>query len=78
MPTTLHIHGLDCADEAAELREALQSRPGVKAVFVLLTILVHANLWSAIAADMGVSLAVVFNALRLLRANGTAGQITPP
>jgi Cd2+/Zn2+-exporting ATPase len=39
----------------------------VKAVFVVLTILGHANLWTAIAADMGVSLAVVFNALRLLR-----------
>ena len=25
-----------------------------------------------------VSLAVVFNALRLLRANGTAGELTPP
>ncbi len=27
---TLRVHGLDCADEAAELREALQSRPGVR------------------------------------------------
>ena len=30
MMTTLRVHGLDCADEAAELREALQSRPGVR------------------------------------------------
>lgn len=39
---------------------------GVKAVFVLLTFAGHASLWAAIAADMGVSLIVVFNALRLL------------
>lgn len=41
---------------------------GVKAVFVVLTIFGHANLWTAIAAEMGVSLAVAFNAVRLLRA----------
>lgn len=40
---------------------------GVKAVFVGLTMLGHASLWAAIAADMGVSLLVIFNALRLLR-----------
>ena len=28
--TTLRVHGLDCADEATELREALQSRAGVR------------------------------------------------
>ena len=40
----------------------------VKAAFVLLTFLGTASLWTTIAADMGVSLAVVFNALRPLRA----------
>ncbi len=39
----------------------------VKALFVLLTLFGHASLWSAIAADMGASLLVIFNALRLLR-----------
>ena len=39
----------------------------VKAVFVVLTMLGHASLWAAIAADMGVSLLVIFNALRLLQ-----------
>lgn len=39
----------------------------VKAVFVVLTMLGHASLWAAIAADMGMSLLVIFNALRLLR-----------
>jgi Cd2+/Zn2+-exporting ATPase len=38
----------------------------VKAVFVALTLVGHASLWTAIAADMGVSLLVIFNALRLL------------
>jgi Cd2+/Zn2+-exporting ATPase len=40
----------------------------VKAVFVVLTFAGFASLWSAIAADMGVSLLVIFNALRLLGA----------
>jgi Cd2+/Zn2+-exporting ATPase len=40
---------------------------GIKAVFVLLTFGGVASLWAAIAADMGASLLVVANALRLLR-----------
>ena len=40
---------------------------GVKAVFVVLTFVGIATLWGAIAADVGASLLVVFNALRLLR-----------
>ncbi len=39
----------------------------VKALFVVLTFAGVASLWGAIAADMGASLLVVFNALRLLR-----------
>jgi len=39
----------------------------VKAVVVALTLAGHASLWTAIAADIGVSLLVIFNALRLLR-----------
>ena len=38
----------------------------VKAVFIVLTFSGHASLWAAIAADMGASLLVIFNALRLL------------
>lgn len=38
----------------------------VKAVFVVLTFAGHASLWGAIAADTGISLVVVANALRLL------------
>jgi Cd2+/Zn2+-exporting ATPase len=39
----------------------------VKAVFVILNFAGHASLWSAIAADTGASLLVIFNGLRLLR-----------
>lgn len=39
----------------------------VKAAFVVLTFLGSASLWSAIAADTGASLLVIFNGLRLLR-----------
>jgi Zn2+/Cd2+-exporting ATPase len=37
----------------------------VKAIFVILTMLGQASLWAAISADMGASLLVVMNALRL-------------
>ena len=39
----------------------------VKALFVVLTFLGYAYLWAAIAADLGASLLVIFNGLRLLR-----------
>jgi Cd2+/Zn2+-exporting ATPase len=39
----------------------------VKAVFVILTFAGFASIWAAIAADMGASLLVIFNGLRLLR-----------
>lgn len=38
----------------------------VKAIFTVLTFLGHSSLWGAIAADMGITLIVIFNALRLL------------
>lgn len=42
----------------------------VKAAFVVLTLSGHTSMWAAIAADMGASLLVVFNGLRLLRVGG--------
>jgi Cd2+/Zn2+-exporting ATPase len=39
----------------------------IKAAFVLLTAVGYATLWAAIAADMGASLLVIANGLRLLR-----------
>ncbi|GIZ12510.1 heavy metal translocating P-type ATPase [Pseudomonas sp. NCCP-436] len=40
---------------------------GIKAVFLGLTLAGQATMWMAVFADMGVSLMVVFNGLRLLR-----------
>ena len=39
----------------------------IKAIFMVATFLGFASLWAAIAADMGASLLVIFNGLRLLR-----------
>lgn len=41
---------------------------GIKAVFLVLALTGEATLWMAVFADMGASLLVVFNGLRLLRA----------
>ena len=41
---------------------------GIKAVFLLLAVFGTATMWMAVFADMGASLLVVFNGLRLLRA----------
>lgn len=51
----------------AIIRENITASIAVKVVFVVLTFAGYASLWAAIAADMGVSLLVIFNALRLLR-----------
>ena len=40
---------------------------GIKAVFLAFTLTGHATMWMAVFADMGVSLLVIFNGLRLLR-----------
>ena len=42
---------------------------GLKAVFLVLTLLGNASLWLAIMADTGATLLVVANALRLLRSS---------
>jgi Cd2+/Zn2+-exporting ATPase len=44
---------------------------GIKAVFLLLAVFGNATMWMAVFADMGASLLVVFNGLRLLRARTT-------
>jgi Cd2+/Zn2+-exporting ATPase len=51
------------------IRQNIMLSLAVKAVFVALAFAGLATLWAAIAADMGVSLLVIFNALRLLRVN---------
>jgi len=52
----------------AIIRQNIWFSLGIKALFVVLTMIGWSSLWAAIAADMGASLVVVFNGLRLLRA----------
>jgi Cd2+/Zn2+-exporting ATPase len=40
---------------------------GIKAAFLVLALFDNASMWMAVFADMGASLLVVFNGLRLLR-----------
>jgi Cd2+/Zn2+-exporting ATPase len=51
----------------AIIRQNIIFALGVKAVFLALALAGLATLWMAIAADMGASLVVIFNSLRLLR-----------
>ena len=51
----------------AIIRQNITFALAVKALFVVLTFAGYASLWAAIAADMGASLLVIFNGLRLLR-----------
>jgi Zn2+/Cd2+-exporting ATPase len=53
----------------AVIRQNIIFSLAVKAMFVILTFAGFASLWAAIAADMGASLIVIFNGLRLLRVN---------
>jgi len=48
------------------LKQNIALALGIKAVFLLLALSGHATLWMAVFADMGASLLVVFNGLRLL------------
>ena len=51
----------------AIIRQNIWFSLGVKLLFVVLTFAGFASLWAAIAADMGASLLVIANSLRLLR-----------
>lgn len=51
----------------AIIRQNIGVSLAVKAAIVLLAFAGYASLWAAIAADIGVSLAVILNSLRLLR-----------
>ncbi|WP_294766701.1 heavy metal translocating P-type ATPase [uncultured Rhodoferax sp.] len=52
----------------AILKQNIAAALGIKAVFVVLALMGMATLWMAVFADMGASLLVVFNGLRLLKA----------
>lgn len=49
------------------VRQNVTAALGGKVIFLVLTLTGHASLWTAIAADTGISLLVTLNALRLLR-----------
>jgi Cd2+/Zn2+-exporting ATPase len=48
----------------------------IKVIFVALTFFGFASLWAAIAADMGASLLVIFNGLRLLKPEDMSSKAT--
>lgn len=50
----------------AVIRQNIGFSLAVKVLFVVLTFAGYSSLWAAIAADMGASLLVIFNGLRLL------------
>lgn len=54
----------------AVLRENIALALGIKAVFLVLAVFGSATMWMAVFADMGASLIVVVNGLRLLRWKG--------
>jgi Cd2+/Zn2+-exporting ATPase len=54
------------------IRQNITLSLAVKTAFVILTFAGFASLWAAIAADMGVSLLVIVNALRLLQSRTNA------
>ncbi len=55
----------------AVIRQNIVFALAIKAIFMTLALLHLATLWMAIAADMGASLLVIFNALRLLHTPGS-------
>ena len=54
-------------DTAAILKQNIAFALGVKAIFLAFTLLGWATMWMAVFADVGVSLLVVLNGLRLLK-----------
>ena len=60
--------GIDVSRQALSIiKQNIAFSIATKALFVILAITGHATLWMAIAADMGASLLVVANGLRMLR-----------
>ena len=51
----------------AILKQNIALALGIKAVFIVLTVAGQATMWMAVFADMGASLLVVFNGLRVLK-----------
>jgi Cd2+/Zn2+-exporting ATPase len=62
-------------DTSRVLKQNLTLAIGIKAVFFILALAGQATLWMAVFADMGASLIVVFNGMRLLKYKATAHQV---
>jgi Zn2+/Cd2+-exporting ATPase len=60
---------------ASILKQNISLALDIKVVFLSLALSGHATLWMAVCADMGGSLLVVFNGLRLLRYFPRAGYL---
>lgn len=60
------------------IRQNIAAALLVKGIFVVLTFVGTASLWSAIAADMGASLLVIFNGLKLMSGAVTSGSADAP
>ena len=52
----------------AVIKQNLALALGSKLIFLIVALLGSASLWMAVAADMGATLVVTFNGLRMLRA----------
>ncbi len=61
----------------ANIRQNIATALGLKAVFLVTTILGVTGLWIAILADTGATVLVTLNALRLLRFDGEASPVVP-
>ncbi|MFC5510436.1 heavy metal translocating P-type ATPase [Massilia jejuensis] len=61
---------------AAILKQNIFAALTIKAVFLVLAIAGSATLWMAVFADMGASLLVVFNGLRLLKVREARSQVS--
>jgi Cd2+/Zn2+-exporting ATPase len=62
---------------ASSLKQNIAIALGIKAVLLVLAFMGVATLWMAVFADMGASLIVVFNGLRLLRSMQTPANPEP-
>lgn len=60
------------------IRQNIVFSLGIKLVFVVLTCAGYASLWAAIAADMGASLLVITNGLRLLNIRAFSFPLSQP
>ncbi|HEY0868030.1 MAG TPA: heavy metal translocating P-type ATPase [Fimbriimonas sp.] len=67
-----------CRRTASVLKQNIAIAVGIKAVFFALALTGQATLWMAVFADMGASLLVVFNGLRLLGGTSPRPQSRVP